>query len=456
MSLRALLLPAFFALAACAAPQTVSERRSTLELASLPPMKTFAPAVPHRVHRANADIAQDFLDLTFTLESGRSLPIMTRFESPVSVRVTGQRPASLDGDLDRLLERLRREARIDIARATRGADANITIEVVPRAKLQRAVPDAACFVVPRVSSWGEFVRNRRGGMIDWATLKTRERLAIFIPGDVPPQEVRDCLHEELAQALGPLNDLYRLTDSVFNDDNFHTVLTGFDMLILRATYSDALQSGMTRREVAGILPGLLSHLNPAGNRPPAPARVTTSEAWTDAIENALGPNVRMSQRRESARRAVATARAGGWNDNRLAFSLFALGRLSIGSDPDLALASFLQAAGIYGADPDTAVHGAHIAMQLATFALSAGQPHSALAIVDANTPAVIEAENASLLSTLLLVKSEALRSLGRPGEADRLRDEALGWARYGYGDTIDILRRADEIAAIAPKPETAS
>jgi len=33
-----------------------------------------------------------------------------------------------------------------------------------------------------------------------------------------PQEVRDCLHEELAQALGPLNDLYRLPDSVFNDD----------------------------------------------------------------------------------------------------------------------------------------------------------------------------------------------------------------------------------------------
>ncbi|WP_245749558.1 DUF2927 domain-containing protein [Palleronia marisminoris] len=456
MSLRALLLPAFFALAACAAPQSVSERRATVALSELPPMRTFAPAGTARAHRSNIDIAQDFLDLSFTLESGRSLPILTRFEDPVSVRVTGQRPASLDVDLDRLLGRLRREARIDISRVAPGSEANITIEMVPRARLQKAVPQAACFVVPRVSSWREFARNRRSETIDWATLETRERLAIFIPGDVPPQEVRDCLHEELAQALGPLNDLYRLTDSVFNDDNFHTVLTGFDMLILRATYSDALHSGMTRDEVAAALPGLLSRLNPSGNRIAAPPRAMTSRAWIDAIEQALGPNVRMSQRRENARRAVALARAAGWNDNRLAFSLFALGRLSISADPDVALMSFLEAGGIYGTDRDTSVHGAHIAMQLATFALSAGQPHSALAIVDANTQAVIEAENASLLSTLLLVKAEAMRSLGRPGEADRLRDEALGWARYGYGDTAEILSRADEIAAIAPKPETAS
>lgn len=46
---------------------------------------------------------------------------------------------------------------------------------------------------------------------------------MFIPNDTSAQEIRDCLNEELAQALGPLNDLYRLSDSVFNDDNMHTV-----------------------------------------------------------------------------------------------------------------------------------------------------------------------------------------------------------------------------------------
>ena len=64
--------------------------------------------------------------------------------------------------------------------------------------------------------------------------------------------MRDCLHEELAQALGPLNDLYHLPDSVFNDDNIHTVLTGFDMLILRAAYAPELRTGMTREQVEAV------------------------------------------------------------------------------------------------------------------------------------------------------------------------------------------------------------
>ena len=57
----------------------------------------------------------------------------------------------------------------------------------------------------------------------------RKRVAIFIPVDISFQDVRDCLHEELAQALGPLNDLYRVSDSVYNDDNFHIILTSYDM-----------------------------------------------------------------------------------------------------------------------------------------------------------------------------------------------------------------------------------
>ncbi|QFU08632.1 hypothetical protein PARPLA_03228 [Rhodobacteraceae bacterium THAF1] len=455
--MRILLVPLLLALAACGAADPPQARRATPDMiASLPAMKSFGAARVTRPARSNAEIARDFLDLSFMLESGRTLPVLTRFEEPISVRVTGPRPANLDTDLSRLLARIRSEAGITITRVPAEADANITIEIVPRAKLQRTVPEAACFVVPRVTSWDGFLRNRRSGQIDWATLERRERLAIFIPGDVPPQEVRDCLHEELAQSLGPLNDLYRLTDSVFNDDNFHTVLTGFDMLILRATYAPEIRSGMTREQVAAVLPRVLNRLNPRGAGVRAQPRGATSRAWIDQIETALGPRTRMPNRRAAARRAVGIAQEAGWRDNRLAFSLFALGRLSLATDADLALGSFLQAAGIYGSDPTTRIHGAHIAMQLAAFALSSGQPGAAISIVDANTDAVIAAENASLLSTLLLVKSEALAQLNRPAEAARLRAEALGWARYGYGDADEVLRRADEISSIVPQTESRS
>ena len=440
---------------ACAPAAPTEVARTVAFTGALPPMKTFAGHRAHAPDRSNRAIARDFLDLSFRLESGRTLPVLTRFEGPITVRAAGPLPPGLSTDLDRLLGRLRDEAGLDIDRVAPDAPAAVNIEVVSRAQLQRAVPQAACFVVPRLSSWEEFKRKRRSPEVDWTTLTTRERMAIFIPRDVSPQEVRDCLHEELAQALGPLNDLYRLTDSVFNDDNFHTVLTGFDMLILRMTYAPELHSGMTRAQVAAALPRVLARLNPAGTGLRTAAPSDSPRDWIDAVEGALSPQDSTGRRLDQARRAVTLARKQGWHDNRMAFALFAQGRLSLGSDPELALRSFLEAGAIYESAPDTAIHAAHVAMQLAAFALSSGQAETAIRIVDTHAEAVAEAENAALLSSLLMVKAEALALLRRDAEARVVRQEALGWARYGFGSDAEVRERAGEIAALNPlnRPE---
>ncbi|WP_099826449.1 DUF2927 domain-containing protein [Oceaniglobus indicus] len=442
---------ALVAMAACAAPPGDPASRRDATVSQLPPMKVFTTPRVTQPTRSNASIADDFLNLSFVLESGRTLPVFTRFEGPVTVRVTGSAPASLFRDLDRLIGRLRQEADIDISRVRPDADASITIDMIPRRDLQRAVPQAACFVVPRVDTWQSFRRNRRSAMTDWTTLKVREKMAVFIPADVSPQEVRDCLHEELAQALGPLNDMYSLTDSVFNDDNFHTVLTGFDMLILRATYDDALQSGMDRNTVAARLPAILNRLNPRGAGVRTAPRAATPRIWIDQVETALTARIPTARRATAAKNAVTIARAGNWNDNRLAFSLFALGRLSLGREPELALASFLQAGSIYGANPETRIHAAHIAMQLAAFAMSSGQPDIAIEIVDFHVDTVRDAENAALLATLLLVKAGALDAMGKTAAAARVRRESLGWARYGFGSDAEVRSRVAEIAALIPR-----
>ncbi len=448
----AAILSALLAVSACATVPTttdVAERRATAEF-DLPPMRTFAPPKAPHASRPNREIAADILDLAFELESGRKLPVLTRFEGPITVRVTGRPPASLGPDLAKLIGRLRREAGIDITQVKRDEDASITIEVISRETLSRAVPQAACFVVPRVTSWREFKRSRRSNVLDWTTLQTRERMAIFLPGDVAPQEVRDCLHEELAQAIGPLNDLYRLPDSVFNDDNFHTVLTGFDMLVLRALYAPELRSGMTRAEVAEQLPAILTRINPRGRNRPSELAEDTGRAWINAIETALGPRTPPAKRRQAAREAVGIARDRNWDDNRLAFSLYALGRLSIGTEPELALAAFLQSGSIFQDSEETQLQAAHVAMQLAAFALSAGQAETALEIVDRHIPAVRRAENAALLATFLMVKAEALALDGKVEAAKEVRRESLGWARYGFGSERAVLTRAAEIAALSP------
>ncbi|TCP61968.1 DUF2927 family protein [Rhodovulum bhavnagarense] len=438
-------------LGACGAQMSTPPSRLPQGPVTLPPIMTFPPTRADAPERPNTQIAQDFLDLAFRMESGRSLPAMTRFDEPVSVRVTGQAPPSLGPDLSVLLERLRREAGIDIRRVATNQAAQITIEVLPRDRLQRLVPQAACFVAPRVTSWDEYRRARRSDRVEWATLTQRDQVAIFVPGDVSPQELRDCLHEELAQALGPLNDLYRLPDSVFNDDNFHTVLTGFDMLVLRAYYAPELENGMTRDEVAQRLPALLARLNPAGERiSQRPPVAPTSRDWIDAIETALGPRTAASQRRQAADRAVEIARANGWLDSRLAFSLFAKGRLTLASEGDAALRAFLEAGQIYAARPETRVQRAHVAMHLAAFALSSGQPDIVLEFINRNLAPTVNSQNAALLSSMLMIKAEALEAQGRASEARAVRRDALGWARYGFGSETEVRARLSEIAALNP------
>lgn len=447
-ALRALVASA--ALSACTVPGDLTERRAPVDN-TLPDMRVFANAPAEQTRRSNVDIARDILDLTFRLESGRELPVFTRFEGPISIRVTGAPPPSLGRDLDQLIDRLRREARLDVSRADGTSDASITIEVITRNELNRAVPLAACFVVPRVSSWAEFRRNRRSPLLDWSTLETRETMAIFMPGDVSPQEVRDCLHEEVAQAIGPLNDLYRLDDSVFNDDNFNTVLTGFDMLVLRTMYDNTLQSGMNRDQVAARLPAILNRINPNGRGRPSTFASPTTREWIEAVETALGPRTLPSRRRISAKRAVEIAQKNEWTDVRLGFAFFALGRLSLGSEPDLALASFLRSASLFESNQPGSIQGAHVAMQLAAFALSAGDTDVAIAIVNRNIPVVSRSQNAALLASFLLIKAEALQEQGKSQDAAIVREDALGWARYGFSSESEIRKRQREIEQLSPR-----
>ena len=333
--MRHLLLPISLMLAACAPGDRgdVPSRAANEVRRSLPAMKTFTTAHPTPATHSNRDIQRDFLDLSFMLESGRALKTFTRFETPISVRVTGNPPQTLGPDLDRLITRLRKEAGIDIRR-TSDASANITIEAVSRRQIRRHLPKAACFVVPNITRLSDYRATRNNRATNWSLLESRNRIAIFLPNDASPQEARDCLHEELAQAIGPLNDLYRLPNSVFNDDNVHTVLTGFDMLILRAYYAPELRTGMTKDQVAARLPAILARLNPAGERRAPQFLPRTPRAWIDAIQTALGPGKRPALRLSSAQAALRIATTSGWSDHRRAFSHFALGRLTQGINPD--------------------------------------------------------------------------------------------------------------------------
>ncbi|MCT4553529.1 MAG: DUF2927 domain-containing protein [Pelagimonas sp.] len=453
---RRFLIPFYLMLGACmpVAPNDTPTRAAAsaaLTDSTLPPMRAFTVPRPQAPVASNSDMARDFLDLAFSLESGRGLQRFTRFEGPIRVGVTGAPPPTLGSDLNRLLHRLRTEAGIDIAMVAPGAtSAQITIQAVTRAEIRKYLPQAACFVVPNVSSLQEYAANRRSARVSWSRLERRERLAIFLPNDASPQESRDCLHEELAQAIGPLNDLYRLPDSVFNDDNVHTVLTGHDMTILRAYYDPSLRNGMSRTEVANRLPAILARINPRGQGI-GPRRLSrTPRVWIDAVQTALGPGAGSSERRKAATEALQVATAMGWSDHRRGFSHYAMGRLLQSMDPGAAQDHFVLAQRYFGQAPDTALHRAYVSSQLAAYAIAEGRANDALYLVTPHLDTAARHENAALLATLMMLRAEALDLAGRVTEAREVRLDSLGWARYGFGSDWAVRAKLREISALSP------
>jgi hypothetical protein len=167
------------------------------------------------------------------------------------------------------------------------------------------------------------------------------------------------------------------------------------------------------------------------------------------MEAALNPRGSDAARIRAAERMLAIARSQGWQDNRLAFSWFALGRAQVSRDVPASSEAFRQAQAIWQRLPGGTIRSAHVDMQLAAFALADGRFAETLALTDRAIPVVRGAENAALLATLLMMQSEANAALGRDAAARAARLDSLGWARYGFGTDTQVRARLSDIAGLA-------
>ncbi|MGB0660878.1 MAG: DUF2927 domain-containing protein [Mangrovicoccus sp.] len=442
--------------AACSAPLAQSPASDppavlvTQNTMALPPMPSFGAPRPLPLNRANSDMARDILDLTFRTERDQDLPVLTRFESPLTLAVIGQVTPDLTQELDRLLQRLKREAGLDIQRVGAGENPSLTIEAIRQKDLQKIVPGAGCFVLPTAISFNSFAANTRRSQFLWSRLTTREKATIFLPSDTSRQRIRNCLHEELAQSLGPINDLFRLEDSVFNDDGMHNVLTSFDMLALRAIYDPALHSGMTRPEVAAHLPEILDRLNPAGRKIPAAPLAATSLAWREAYHRSRSSQD-LLMRLRAGEYAVSLAAKAGWSDTRLGLSWLSLGdALAPSSDAD-AEAAYANAARIFAQRPNGDMAQMRAGAALASYALIKGDYAGAAQLAERHLPAALKGEDAQLLTTLYFQKSEALNGLGQRNASVKAGLAGLAWAQYAYKTPQEIVSAATRIAEQAKR-----
>ncbi|MSU89779.1 DUF2927 domain-containing protein [Rhodobacteraceae bacterium 2CG4] len=394
-----------------------------------------AETLPRGVARANRQLAADFLDLTFALERGETLRGLLRHEGPIRVYLRSPELAPYAGDIENLLRRFRDEARIDIRSTRDPSEARIHIDGVPLAELQRIDAGAACFIVPGETSWSGFRARSGRDRLRWSSQRTLGVTAIFIPTDSFPQDIRDCLHEELAQALGPANDLYRLPDSVFNDDNFHSILTPFDMLMLRALYDDALRSGLPHSVVAGRIGPILARINPQGEGIGELPRAPASAEFKRSIEEALTRRHGAARRIAAANRALAAAQRLQPADHRLGVALITRGRLTRDQAPERAAADFRAAYRLfrdrYGPDD---IRTAQAALHVALTALEQADFDAADRLATQAIPVARRGHNAVLLSSLLAIRAAALTATGDRTGARQAQLDHLRWARYAYGD----------------------
>ena len=161
-------------------------------------------------------------------------------------------------------------------------------------------------------------------------------------------------------------------------------------------------------------------------------------AWADALAQAC-PGVRWLDD-DAARAAPATVRAA-------VVANPAPGRLQ--GLPALALIQSLWA-GVDRllADP-TLPAGVPIARMVDPM-MNAAMAETALAMIAPHLATAERHQNAALLATLMMLRAEALALQGRVAEAEAVRLDSIGWARYGFGADWAVRAKLREIAALSP------
>jgi len=127
-----------------------------------------------------------------------------------------------------------------------------------------------------------------------------------------------------------------------------------------------------------------------------------------------------------------------------------MGRVLQTKSPKAAHEHYKLADRFYARTPGTQLHRAYVATQLSAYAISKGDGATALQLIQPHVRTAQANENAALLSTLLLLRSEALELENRHAEARAVRLDSIGWARYGFGPDWAVRAKLREIASLNP------
>jgi hypothetical protein len=396
----------------------------------------FGAALPagHTAY-SNESIADLFVTLTHDLEWGARRPHLMRYEAPVRVGMIGHGAGRYQPFVDQYLAELRMRAGVRIARTA--PPHNLVVRFVPGSVFRARIPRHYCVIAPGRPDWDTFRRSpRRHGMRPFETATAIRAMTVFIPDDARPYLVRACLVEEIAQALGPANDLDGLGPSIFNDDAAHLWPTRLDFLVLRTLYAPELRSGLSRGETRTRALLALDRLNPEGRAsPPLPIlRAERMTDWAEALRAAFDRSRSPRRQLASAREALTTAARRAPFSVHHCRSLKALARAQP-DDPRAALAALEDAARVCATahGPDD-IRVAQVRLDQARLLYLSGRASAAWGLSEGLEAQFAAHGQDERLAALYDLQAAVLQTTQEaPASAELLR-RAGAWRTYALGN----------------------
>ena len=206
----------------------------------------------------DAEIIDGFYRIVFGAEfhvSG-SVDRIRKYEKPVRVHVDSRAKPDRRKQVAAVVDDIRSKIRhLDIAIADSRKEANITVTLVRDRDIEKTIRrfygrEQAARIVKSLEP-----QCLSGFRKD--ELFRIEHSDVIVVVDAGEFIFRDCIYEELLQAMGPINDDDDLPWTMFNDDVQMGFFGIYDQYLLNILYDPRIRAGMTKEQVKELLPQIL-------------------------------------------------------------------------------------------------------------------------------------------------------------------------------------------------------
>lgn len=223
----------------------------------------------------NDDLARNFERIAFfteyanedgALKKEETASTLSRWEGPLRLRLKGQgvRPADKTS-YQSLAKRLSKLTGIEVS-VSNITNENVSVYIMN----ERERRDFRDLLLSEdttgryqiIDEWADDIRYPCVALVGYASADRGEinSAIIVVKAELEGLMRESCIHEELTQVMGLMNDHPEVRPSIFNDDEEFALLTEHDEVLLRILYDKRLRPAMKLEEARPLIPEIVREI----------------------------------------------------------------------------------------------------------------------------------------------------------------------------------------------------